>query len=124
MAHFAKLDENNIVIYVTVGRDDDDENELSQITGDIYKKTSYNTHGGVHYDAVTNQPDGGEQLRKNFAGIGYYYDQSRDAFISPKPYDSWILDESTCLWNAPIAYPDDGNSYLWDEESVSWIKID
>ena len=119
MAHFAKLDENNIVTFVTVGRQEDDgkEADLCARTGDVYKQTSYNTHGGVH--AL-----GGTPLRKNYAGIGYTYDAGRDAFIPPKPYASWVLNETTCLWDAPVAYPDDGKHYSWDEATTSWVEIE
>ncbi len=119
MSHFAKLDENNIVTFVTVGRQEDDgkEAELCARTGDVYKQTSYNTHGGVH--AL-----GGTPLRKNYAGIGYTYDAGRDAFIPPKPYASWLLNEATCLWDAPVAYPDDGKRYSWDEATTSWVEVE
>lgn len=115
MSHFAKLDENNVVVFVTVGRDEDNgkEAELTARTGDVYKQTSFNTHGGVH--AL-----GGVPFRKNYAGIGYTYDEGRDAFIPPKPYASWLLNEETCLWDAPVAYPTDGNRYVWNEQTVSW----
>jgi hypothetical protein len=93
MAHFAKLDENNVVVTVVVGRQQDDgkEQELSARTGDVYKQTSYNTYGGVHKLS-------GKPLRKNFAGVGFTYDAQRDAFIPPKPSESSVLDEDTCLW--------------------------
>jgi len=119
VSHFAKLDENNIVTFVTVGRQEDDgkEADLCARTGDVYKQTSYNTHGGVH--AL-----GGTPLRKNYAGIGYTYDAGRDAFIPPKPYASWVLNETTCLWDAPVAYPDDGKRYSWDEATTSWVEIE
>jgi hypothetical protein len=119
LAHFAKLDENNVVIFVTVGRQEDDgkEADLCARTGDVYKQTSYNTHGGVH--AL-----GGTPLRKNYAGIGYTYDAGRDAFIPPKPYASWLLNETTCLWDAPVAYPDDGKRYSWDEATTSWVEVE
>ena len=115
MSHFAKLDENNIVTFVTVGRDEDDglEAELSERTGDIYKQTSYNTSGGVH-------SLGGTPFRKNYAGIGFTYDAERDAFILPKPYESWLLVEETCQWEAPVPYPDDGLMYSWNEEIIDW----
>ncbi len=118
MAHFAKLDENHVVIFVTVGRDEDNgkEAELSARTGDVYKQTSYNTHGGVH--AL-----GGTPLRKNYAGIGYTYDAGRDAFIPQRPYPSWVLDEFSCLWNAPVPYPTDGKRYSWNEENLAWDEI-
>ena len=125
MAHFAKLDENNVVIFVTVGRDEDNgkEAELSARTGDVYKQTSYNTHGGVH--AL-----GGTPFRKNYAGLGYTYDAGRDAFIAPKPYASWLLNETTCLWDSPVPYPTDVGTeenpkrYSWDEATTSWILIE
>jgi hypothetical protein len=91
MAHFAKLDENNVVVTVSVGRDDDTEMAIFARSGDVYKQTSYNTRGGVHRL-------GGTPFRKNYAGIGYTYDSERDAFIPPKPYNSWVLNEDTCLW--------------------------
>ena len=96
MAHFAKLDENNVVVFVTVGRDEDDgkEAELTARTGDVYKQTSYNTVGGVHLL-------GGTPFRKNYAGIGYTYDPVRDAFIPPKPSADATLDEATCQWIVP-----------------------
>ena len=124
MAHFAKLNENNIVVYVTVGRNEDDgqENTLFTKTGDVYKQTSYNTIAGVHIL-------GGTPFRKNFAGIGYTYDETRNAFIPPKPFSSWVLNEKTCQWDAPIDYHTDGNVYSWDEEAyqannlTGWIKL-
>lgn len=115
MSHFAKLDENNKVIFVTVGRDEDQEAELTARTGDVYKQTSYNTYGGVHLL-------GGTPFRKNFAGIGYTYDENRDAFIPPQPFNSWSLNEQTCLWEAPTAMPMDGNVYVWDETEQKWVE--
>lgn len=124
MAHFAKLDENNIVVFVTVGRQEDDGNEaeLTARTGDVYKQTSYNTRGGIHYDPETGEPsaDQTKALRKNFAGIGFTFDETRDAFIPPQPYSSWVLNEETCWWEPPVAYPTDGNEYIWNEETQSW----
>jgi len=118
LAHFSKLDENNVVIFVTVGRDEDNgkEAELSARTGDVYKQTSYNTHGGVH--AL-----GGTPFRKNYAGLGYTYDEGRDAFIPPKPYASWLLNETTCLWESPVPYPTDDKRYSWDEATTSWVEV-
>lgn len=118
MSHFAKLDENNIVVFVTVGRDEDNgkEQELSERTGDVYKQTSYNTRGGVHLL-------GGVPFRKNYASIGFTYDEERDAFIPPKPYESWILDEQSCLWSPPIEYPKDDKEYKWDEENLKWEEV-
>lgn len=125
MSHFAKLDENNIVIFVTVGRQADDgkEEELCARTGEVYRQTSYNTRGGIHYNPYTNEPsaDQSKALRKNYAGIGYSYDPVRDAFIPPQPYPSWTLDEFSCLWVPPVPYPDDGQNYVWNEDTQSWV---
>jgi hypothetical protein len=127
MSHFAKLDENNVVVFVAVGRQEDDgkEAELSARTGDVYKQTSYNTRGGIYYDSKTNEPsaDQSKAFRKNFAGIGYTYNAEHDAFIPPKPFNSWLLNEETYLWNSPVPYPNDGNLYLWDEESMLWVQF-
>lgn len=126
MAHFAKLDSNNVVIFVTVGRDEDNgkEAELTARTGDVYKQTSYNTRGGVHYQADgTPSADQSKAYRKNYASLGYTYDEQRDAFIPPKPYASWVLNEQTCLWDAPISYPTDGGRYTWDETVGNWVEI-
>jgi len=119
MAHYAFLDKNNIVTEVIVGKNEGEEGvdwevHYGNFRGQTCKRTSYNTHGGVH-------SGGGTPLRKNYAGIGYTYDESRDAFIPPKPFASWLLNEDTCLWNAPKPYPDDGNLYQWDEDSLSWV---
>ena len=127
MAHFAKLDSNNVVIFVTVGRDEDNgkEAELTARTGDVYKQTSYNTRGGVHYQADgTPSADQSKAFRKNYAGLGYTYDAGRDAFIPPKPYNSWVLNETTCLWDAPVAMPTDGKRYSWDEATTSWVEME
>jgi hypothetical protein len=127
MAHFAKLDQNNIVVFVTVGRDEDNgkEDQLTARTGDVYKQTSYNTRGGVYYDPTTNQPgtDQTKAFRKNYAGLGYTYDYDRDAFIPPKPFNSWVLNETSCLWEAPVPMPTDGKRYTWNEETVSWDEL-
>ena len=126
MSHFAKLDANNIVTFVTKGRQEDDgrELELCDRTGDTYRQTSYNTRGGVHYNAETCEvsEDQSKAFRKNYAGIGYTFDEERDAFIPPKPFESWLLDEDTCLWEAPVEYPTDGGMYTWDEATLSWIE--
>jgi hypothetical protein len=132
VAHFAKLDENNIVTFVTVGRQEDDGKEavLSARTGDVYKQTSYNTRGGVHYTDGVPSEDQTKALRKNYAGLGYTYDANRDAFIPPKPYNSWVLNEDTCLWDAPVAMPEDAGTgeppkrYTWDEDTISWVEVD
>jgi hypothetical protein len=127
MAHFARLDGLGVVVFVTVGRDEDDgkELELCARTGDTYRQTSYNTRGGVHYDPATGEPsaDQSKAFRKNYAGIGYRYDIDRDAFIPPKPYSSWILNEQSCLWEPPVAMPDDGKLYSWDEATTSWVEL-
>ena len=127
MSHFAKLDQNNVDIFVTVGRQEDDgkELELQERTGDVYKQTSYNTRGGVHYTEGEPSPDQSKAFRYNYAGVGFTYDEARDAFIPPKPdYPSWVLDEGTCLWVAPIPYPEDGEAYTWDEEAGDWVAAD
>jgi hypothetical protein len=121
MAHYAFLDENNVVTEVITGKDETDtahdwEQFYGEFRGQVCKRTSYNTIGGVH----TN---GGTPLRKNYAGIGYTYDSERDAFIPPKPYPSWILVEETCHWTAPTPCPNDGKFYQWDEATLSWIEI-
>ena len=123
MSHFAEIDENNIVLRVLVIEQDVID---SGLVGNPSKwiQTSYNTHRGVHLDPKTNQPDGGVALRKNYAGIGYSYDQTRDAFIPPKPFNSWILNETTCDWEAPVAIPDDGQKYIWNETNKSWDLIE
>lgn len=122
MAHFAKLDENNVVVFVTVGRDEDDgkEAELTARTGDVYKQTSYNTRGGIHYQADgTPSADQSKAFRKNYAGVGFIYDPLRNAFIAPQPFSSWILNEQTCLWEAPVPRPE--GLYIWDEETCQWV---
>lgn len=119
MAHFAQLDENNLVIQVITAGDEYEENgeELySQILGGIWKRTSYNTLAGNH-------TLGGIPFRKNYAGIGYIYDEMRDAFIPPRIYQSWTLNENTCTWDPPIEYPIDGNDYYWDETQLNWIQV-
>lgn len=124
MAHYAFLDSNNIVTHVIVGRDEDDlvegiqdwENYYATRVDQTCKRTSYNTHGGQHLAS-------GEPFRKNYAGIGFTYDEERDAFIPPKPFESWVLNEDTCLWDAPVPYPTDGEIYTWDEETTSWIEV-
>jgi hypothetical protein len=86
-------------------------------------QTSYNTRGNVHYAPNSNEPSGGEALRGNYAGIGYTYDAVNDVFYPPKPYASWILSETTWLWEAPVPYPDDGKIYIWDEETTNWKEV-
>ena len=124
MAHYAILDENNIVIRVLSGVDEGTEGKDWEA---IYKgkRTSYNTSGGVYYDPETNLPhvDQSKAFRKNYAGIGYSYDPVRDAFIPPKDFPSWVLNEQTCLWEAPIPRPNDDKAYFWDESTTSWKLI-
>lgn len=129
MSHFAKLDENNVVVFVTVGRQEDDgkEQELTERTGDTYKQTSYNTRGGVYHDPETNLPsaDQSKAFRKNYAGIGYVYDVGRDAFIPPQPFASWSLNDQSCLWEPPTPVPPSENNEIWEwnEETLSWEQI-
>ena len=113
MSHFAKV-ENGVVTEVLVIEQDVIDTGLF---GDpaLWVQTSYNTHGGQHPE--------GRPLRKNYAGVGYTYDAARDAFIPPKPFVSWVLNEDTCLWDAPVAQPDDGNLYRWDEATLAWVLL-
>ena len=111
MAHFAKVN-NGIVEQVIVAEPEFFDTFVDSSPGQ-WIQTSYNTHGGVH-------ANGGTPLRKNYAGIGYSYDATRDAFIPPKPYASWTLNDDTCLWSAPIQYPTDGASYTWNEATQAW----
>lgn len=116
MANYALLNEYNIVINVIGGphenEETDWEQEIGEISGTKCKRTSCNTCGGVH-------SEGKEPFRKNFASVGFVYDEVRDAFIPPKEYESWILNEETCRWEPPIPYPD-GGYYLWNEEMLGW----
>ena len=121
MAHYAFLDDNNMVTFVIPGKDENEgpydwEEFYGNELGQTCKRTSYNTHGGEHVL-------GGTPYRKNYAGYGYHYDEQRDAFIPPKPYASWVLNESTCLWVAPVTRPDDNKAYVWDETQVNWVEI-
>ena len=122
MAHYALLDEDNVVTEVIVGVHEsqliegkDPETWYGEFRGQVCKRTSYNTQGGQHPK--------GRPFRKNYAGIGFTYDEDRDAFIPPKPYDSWTLNEDTCLWDAPVPYPDDGGLYTWDEDAGDWVEM-
>lgn len=121
MAHYAFLDENNIVTYVIPGKDENEgvydwERFYGNELGQVCKRTSYNTIGGQH-------TLGGTPFRKNYAGIGYTYDATRDAFIPPQIFPSWTLNENTCLWEAPTPMPQDGKYYVWDEATVSWSQL-
>ena len=121
MAHFCKIGKGNIVERVEVVSNDVATTEQSGLeflqnlykTTDMFKQTSYNTRGGVH------KLDG-TPFRKNFASVGFRYDETRDAFIPPKPFNSWTLNETTCLWEAPIPKPNDGQIYDWNETNQSW----
>jgi hypothetical protein len=120
MAHYAFLDKNNIVIDVITGKDEgsfDWELHYGSIRGQLCKRTSYNTHFGVHSFSET-------PFRKNYAGVGYTYDEDRDAFIAPKPFSSWTLNETTCKWEAPVAHPNDGKMYNWNEEITNWDLVE
>ena len=134
MAHYAQIDSNNIVTQVIVVADADTADAqgnhmesigiafCQRLIGGNWKQTSYNTHGGVH-------SLGGTPFRKNYAGLGYTNDAQRDAFIPPKPYASWVLNETTCLWNAPVAMPSDAGQgeppkrYTWNENTTSWDLV-
>lgn len=120
MAHWAEINKDNIVLRVTFGDNNDPAGDegyqwLIDNLGGTWVKTSYNTYGGTH-------KLGGTPLRKNYAGIGYTYDEKRDAFIPPKPFESWILNEDTCQWTPPTPMPTDG-AYVWDEPTLSWKEI-
>lgn len=115
MAHFAKIN-NGIVEQVIVAEPEFFDTFVDSSPGK-WIQTSYNTHGGVHVN-------GGTPLRMNYAGVGFTYDATRDAFIPPQPFPSWTLNETTCLWDAPVAYPEDGLMYRWDEPTTSWVAVE
>ena len=110
MAHFAKVIDGIVIDMIVADQDVID----SGMFGDGWVQTSYNTYGGQHPE--------GRPLRKNYAGVGFTYDAQRDAFIAPQPFMSWTLEEDSCLWIAPIAYPTDGKQYYWDEPITSWVE--
>ena len=121
MAHYAFLNSNNIVTEVIVGKHEgedgiDWEQHYGEFRGQTCKRTSYNTNAGVHLS-------GGTPYRKNYAGIGYTYDAGRDAFIAPKPFASWLLNEISCVWESPTPYPTDGKHYSWNEEQLAWVEM-
>lgn len=123
MAHYAFLDENNVVVNVLTGLNEDQliegldpETWYGNFHGLKCKRTSYNTHGGVH-------DLGGVPFRKNYGSVGYTYDEEKDAFIPPKRFNSWVLNNETCWWEAPIPYPLDGKTYAWSEDTVSWTEV-
>ena len=129
MAHFAKV-QNGIVTRVIVAEPEFFDTFVDDSPGK-WIKTSYNMRGGVYYDPATGEPAADQSViaddeargRKNYAGKGYTYDATRDAFIPPQPYASWTLNEDTCLWDAPVAYPTDGKMYTWDEETTNWVEV-
>ena len=123
MAHYAFLNADSVVTEVITGIDETEliegllpETWYGNFRGQVCKRTSYNTHGGVHNN-------GGTAYRKNYAGIGYTYDAARDAFIAPKPWASWVLDEATCRWTAPVPMPSEGGPWAWDEDTESWVAV-
>lgn len=127
MAHYAKV-QDGVVTQVIVAEPEFFDTFVDTSPGK-WIKTSYNIRGGVYYDSSTNEPATDQSVinedearqRKNYAGIGFTYDHERDSFISPKPYDSWVLNEDTCIYQAPIPYPDDGMDYIWNEETTTWV---
>jgi hypothetical protein len=123
LSHFAKVN-NGIVEQVIVAEEDFFATFVDTSPGQ-WIKTSYNTRGGKHYDPETGElsADQTKALRKNYAGIGFTYDAAKDAFIPPKPFNSWLLDEDSCLWEAPVAMPDDGKMYRWDEDTTAWVEV-
>jgi hypothetical protein len=120
MAHFAKLDQNNIVLEINVVDNEHllDANNIEREELGIAFLVQWS--GGYPYWKQTSYNG---NFRKNYAGIGYTYDPVRDAFIPPKPYASWTLNEDTCLWDAPVGYPTDGKRYVWDEVNVNWVEL-
>lgn len=120
MSHYAKVQDGKVV-KVIVAEAEFFDTFVDNSPGE-WIQTSYNTFGGVHYGA-DGKPDGGTPLRMNYAGIGFTYDYVRDAFIPPKPFASWTLNEQSCLWEAPVPYPDDGGAYTWNENDQQWISI-
>jgi hypothetical protein len=112
MAHFAKVEDGIVTQVIVADQDVIDTGAFGDPA--LWVQTSYNTHGGQHPE--------GRPLRKNYAGVGHTYDAERDAFIAPQPYPSWALNEDTCLWAAPVAMPDDGKRYYWDEETQAYCQ--
>lgn len=125
MAHYAFLDENNIVTQVIVGKNEwEDGINWEKEYGAL--RTSYNTYGGIYYDHKTGEPaeDQSKAFRKNYAGIGFSYDKEKDAFVPPQPFKSWVLDEDSCLWKPPIIMPESGGPWEWDEKNINWKKLE
>jgi len=123
MAHFAKVN-NGIVEQVIVAEPEFFDTFVDSSPGQ-WIQTSYNTRGGKHYDPETGElsADQTKALRKNYAGIGFTYDAAKDAFIPPQPFASWTLNNTTCLWDAPVEYPNDGQPYAWDEDTTNWVAV-
>jgi hypothetical protein len=123
MSYYAKI-ENGIVVQVNIVEDDFFNNNPNRYTG-FWVKTCYNTKGGIHYNPETNKPstDQSKALRKNTAGVGYSYDEQRDAFIPPKPFNKWVLNEDTCRWESPVPYPDDEKQYVWNDNKSVWEEL-
>lgn len=121
MSHFAKV-VDGVVTQVIVAEQEFFDTFVDNSPGS-WIQTSYNTRGNVHYLSDSSTPSGKPALRGNYAGIGYSYDSQRDVFIPPKPFNSWTLNESTYLWDAPVAMPTDGKIYRWDEDTTSWVEI-
>ena len=123
MGHFAKVVDGKVTQVIVAEKDFFDD--FVDSSPGQWLRTSYNMRGGIHYLPNSNEPNPDQSmvLRKNYAGIDYSYDPARDAFIPPSPYPSWVLDEQTCLWNAPVAMPQDGKVYRWDEESKNWVEF-
>jgi hypothetical protein len=123
MSHFAKVRDGKVV-QVIVAEQEFFDTFIDDSPGE-WIQTSYNTHGGIHYvpnsDPRTPSEDQSKALRKNYAGLGYTYDREKDAFIPPTPFPSWVLNEETCLWEAPVAYPTDGKIHIWNEPTLSWV---
>lgn len=124
MAHFAKV-QDGIVTKVIVAEPEFFDTFVDDSPGK-WVQTSYNTRGGVHYNPETGDPseDQTKALRKNYAGKGYTYDAAKDAFIPPQPFASWTLNETSCLWEAPVAYPDDSQMYQWNEDTTNWVVVE
>jgi hypothetical protein len=114
MAHFAKVIDGIVTEVLVIDQDVIDTGAFGDPS--LWVQTSYNTYAGQHPE--------GRPLRKNYAGIGYTYDAERDAFIPPQPFASWVLNEDTCLWDAPTAKPDDGKLYSWDEATLAWVEVE
>ena len=129
MAHYAKV-KDGVVTQVIVAEPEFFDTFVDNEPGE-WLKTSYNMRGGVHYDPETNEASADQSVitgdegreRKNYAGIGFTYDRDRNAFIPPQPYASWTLDDTSCLWEAPVAYPTDGEIYTWNEDTTSWDVV-